>query len=148
MGGSEAAASGSGWVRQSVWALGTVLASVVLGGVCIMVGAIAAMAFEYGMPRSVGIAINWAALALMIGCYCVLVVTILRVLVSRRSVPFSVWPALGVYPLVWGMLVVSSPGGPYEITVVTGIGAVAAWLMVGRSSAPSAAPLNQPSPPG
>lgn len=150
MGGPEAAASRPGWARQSVWALVTVLASAVMGSACIMVWAIVAMALEYGMPRSAGIAVNWIALALMIGSYCVLSVMILRALVSRRGVPFSVWPALAVYPLAWGMLVASSPGGPYEITptVVTGIGAVAAWLMVGRGSAASAAPLDQPLPPG
>lgn len=135
MRGSDAT-NGSGWVRQSAWALATVLASVVLGSACIMGGAMAAMVLEYGRPRSVGIAVNWAALALMVGSYCVLVVTILRGLASRRHVPFSVWPALGVYPLAWGMLVATSPGGPYEITptVVTGVGAVVAWLMVGRTA--------------
>lgn len=150
MGGPEASVRGSDWARQSVWALVTVLASVVMGNACIMVGAMVAMALEYGMPRSVGIAVNWIVLALMIGSYCALLVLILRALVSRRQVPFSVWPALAVYPLVWGLLVASSPGGPYEITptVVTGIGAVAAWLMVGRVNATSATPLDQPSPPG
>jgi len=150
MGGPTAAANGSGWVRQSVWALGAVIASAVLGAACTVAGAMTAMAFEYGMLRSVGIAINWAALALMIGSYSALVVVILRALASSRSVPFSVWPALGVFPLIWGLLVAGSPGGPYEITptVVTGIGAIVAWLTVGRASARSTAPIDQPSSPG
>ena len=109
-----------------------------------------ALVFESGVPQSVGIAINWIALALMIISYCLLVVVVLRVLVSSQSVPFAVWPALGVYPLVWGLLVASSPGGPYEITptVVAGAGAIVAWLTVGRTSGNSAVHVDPTVPAG
>lgn len=123
----------AGWNRQIIWFLGTVVSSVVLTSACIMMGAILALALEGGASQTVGLAVNWAAFVLMVGSYSAAVVLIVNAVSSRTSVPFAVWPALAVFPVAWGLLVASSPGGPYAITptIVAGVGAAVAWVMIG-----------------
>lgn len=138
----------SGWIRQLVWFIGTVLASAILTNVCIMMGAVLALIVEAGRSQAVGLAVNWVALALMVGSYSAALVLIVKALASATTVPFAVWPALAVFPLAWGLLVASSPGGPYEITpvIVAGVGAVAVWLLVGLRARRARSSVGEASP--
>ena len=113
-----------------------------------MMGAVLALILELGASQAVGLAVNWAAFALMVGSYSTALVLILKALTRSTSVPFAVWPALAVFPLAWGLLVTSSPGGPYQNTpvIVAGVGAVVAWLTVGLRARRDHSSMGETSP--
>ncbi len=138
----------SGWIRQLAWFFGTVFVSAVLANACIMIGAVLALILEADASQTVGLAVNWVAFALMVGSYTATLVLIVRALTSVTTVPFAVWPALAVFPLGWGLLVASTPGGPYEITplIVAGVGAVVAWLIVGLPARRAHSAMGEGSP--
>jgi hypothetical protein len=140
----------AGWVLQSAWSVVAVVASVVVGNACIMAGAMVAMAWEVGASPSVGRAINGVALGLMVVSYSAVLVLVMRAVSARWSVPRVVWLALGVYPIAWGLLVILSPNGPFAITptLVTGVGAVLAWLLVQRRASSPAGVSQRPLSPG
>jgi len=140
----------AGWLLQSVWSLVAAVASVLVGNACIVAGALFAMVWEVGASPTVGRALNAFALGLMVVSYSAVLVLVMRAVASRWSVPRVVWLALGVYPVAWGLLVWSSPGGPFAITptIVTGTGAVLAWLLVQRRAGGSATASQRPLSPG
>lgn len=129
-----AAPKSTGWFLQTAWAVVAVAASALVGNACIILGALFAMAWEAGVEPALGRSINGVALGLMVTSYSAVLVLVMRALTARWLVPLVVWLALGVYPVVWGLLVWWSPGGPFALTptVVTGTGAVLAWMLVPR----------------
>lgn len=134
---SSAGGQGRGpsvWVTQLVWGVGAAVLSSMLGMMCMTLAAVLAMALEAGATRSMGVAINYAALGLMIALYCAALVAGLRYLLGRYDVSRTVWPGLAAAPLVWGILMATSRPGVYEATplLVSGAGLVVAWFVVGR----------------
>ncbi len=121
-------------VGATLWAAGAVCVSVVLGNLCIAVGAVAALVLEAGLPIAASVAVNLMAFGLMIAAYTLGLLLLCRFVSARWKVPFAVWPALALYPLVWAVLV-ALPGEAYAAVpaVVTGFGALAAWMVFGRT---------------
>ena len=72
----------------------------------------------------------------MIGGYTALLVAALRYVQRRYPVPWTVWLGLAAFPLLWAAVMVASPGDALQGTpvVVNGVGAVIAWLFVGRAT--------------
>ncbi len=118
---------------MTAWAVGAAVLSCLAGMMCIMVGAVAAMALEVFATRAVGLAINWAAFLFMIISYSTLLVLVMRYLRRNYKVPWTVWLGLFAYPAAWGLLMLAYPNAGYEVTPiwVNGAGLVVAWLAVG-----------------
>lgn len=136
---SETAVAGgarSNWMSASAWTIGAAVASWALSTLCILVGALFALALEVGATRTVGIGISGVALVLMVVSYSVVLAVALRQLARSHALPMALWIGLAAYPLCWGLLMLTSPTGVYSDTPlwVSGIGlAVALAVMKYRS---------------
>ncbi len=126
--------AGNATVPGVAWAVGGALLAFILSQACMMVVAVLALILEVNTTRAVSLAINWAAFLLMIASYSVVLVVVMRYLMRRYVVPWTVWIGLVSYPLCWGLLMLAFPDGGFQATpvIVGGVGVVIARLSVGR----------------
>jgi len=126
---------GKSALRATVWVVGAVCLSVILGNICIFAGAVAALVLEGGVSRVASTALNSVAFGSMVVAYTLGLLLVCRLVLRRWAIPFAVWPALAVYPLIWAILV-ALPGDVYAATpaIVTGVGALVAWIVFGRAA--------------
>jgi len=120
------------WYSLFGWGVAALLFSFVLSNVAILAGALPALILEFGQPREIGIAINAVALAVMIVVYSVALVASLRFAMRRLQAAWTVWVGLLAFPALWGLLMLTSPAYAATPVVVTLVGVVVAWVVLGR----------------
>ena len=125
----------SSWPRRLTWMVAALVVSTVLTVVCIIAGATVAMMLEVGVDPLVGRLINAGTLMLTVLLYSGVLLLILRAITSHWEVPGTTWIGLGLFAMVWAVLSLASPAGPYSPApaVVNAIGALLSWVLIGRT---------------
>ncbi|HET6351825.1 MAG TPA: hypothetical protein VFG89_06840 [Coriobacteriia bacterium] len=134
--GYAAPARRAGIWGDLVWGVGAAVASFVTVQICILVGAVFALAAESGASRTVGQVVNAIAFGFMILAYAVILSLAMRYLARRGLIRPALWVGLLVFPLTWTVLILLTRDGRFGTAplVVSLAGAAAAWLVAGRSN--------------
>lgn len=89
----------------TLWAGGAIVASAIAGQLVLMIGVGIGMLIVtgLGLGESVGVPVYWGSIIFVPLAYAAIIYGSVRLLGRHTAIPWIIWPAMLVYPTLWGI---------------------------------------------